>query len=231
MAQHQQHRYLSGKAAREILDVSDNTLRRWANNGTINYIRNSEKGKRYYDIYAIINENKNINKKTTLANHTKRLPTADSEGNLSKLESKVPHINKLEKQYNIIDKPLSKIPTSMDDTTIDYSNIDFSMYTKKKMSDENLIYCYCKVNKKTQQEYLDKQVDKLKQLYTNSEIISCVSTNDLNWKKNNIIKLISVMKEKKVKELIINKSEFISDKLIELITELCTLYEINVIKI
>lgn len=42
--------YVSGKTAKTLLEVSDNTLRRWANEGKIDFIRNSEKGKRFYNV-------------------------------------------------------------------------------------------------------------------------------------------------------------------------------------
>ena len=49
--------YVSGKIAKEILNVSDNTLRRWANGNKIDFIRNSEAGKRFYDINSVIRNN------------------------------------------------------------------------------------------------------------------------------------------------------------------------------
>ena len=45
--------YVSGKTAKELLEVSDNTLRRWANEGKIDFIRNCEKGKRFYNINSL----------------------------------------------------------------------------------------------------------------------------------------------------------------------------------
>lgn len=231
MDQQTQHRYLSGKHAKEILGVSDNTLRRWANTGKIEFYRNSPNGKRFYDIYSVVNESNIANQKLILSNATKILSKNDSNIDLASYDKKISKTELLIKQYNIIEKPLNKISTTMDDSTINYSNIDFSMYTKKSEDTDNTIYCYCKVNKKTQQDYLDKQIKKLKQLYINSEIISCVATSDSNWKKNNILKLINNMKDNKIKELIINRSDFISDKLIELISDLCLIYNIKVIKI
>jgi len=235
MEQQLQHRYLSGKAAREILDVSDNTLRRWANTGKINFFRNSEKGKRFYDIYSIINENKINNQRMSLANNTIKLSKTDSDIDLFNKDSITKPIVKSLSKTNmnkfIEDNPINKIKISKDDTEINYNLIDFSNYHKKKDIDENKVYCYCKVNKNTQKELLDEQIKKLKQLYSNSKIISCISTNDLNWKKNNILNLINGMKENKIKELIINKSDFMSDNLIDLITELCLIYNIKVIKI
>jgi len=223
-----QHRYLSGKAAKEILQVSDNTLRRWANEGKIDYIRNTARGKRFYDISSIINEQKKINHNTVLANTAKQLSKTDSYTDLCKKGSNV-----LLKQYNIIDKPLKSIKCASDDTCIDYaySTKESEQNYKKPVIQSSNVYCYCKVNKKTQQPKLEEQIEKLKQLYHNPEIISCVATNDLNWKKNNILILINKLKEKKIKELIINKSEFISNSLIELITELCLMYDIKVINI
>jgi len=232
MEKQYQHRYLSGKSAREILNVSDNTLRRWANTGKINYIRNSEKGKRFYDIYSIINENKIINQQTALANNTKKLSKNDSDVDL--YSKSLNQLSKLDinTHFNIIDKPLDKIKNTVDDTSIDYNyNDDFLKNYKKNHTDVSNIYCYCKVNKTSQEDILEEQINKLKQLYSNSEIISCVSTNDMNWKKNKILKLINNMKENKIKELVINKSEYISDKLIDLITDLCLIYNIKVIKI
>lgn len=55
--QEEQSKFLSGKAVKKLLQVSDNTLRRWANEGKINFIRNTSKGKRYYDITSILNYN------------------------------------------------------------------------------------------------------------------------------------------------------------------------------
>ena len=43
-------KYASGKVAKEVLGVCDNTLRKWADSGRIATIRNSERGKRFYDI-------------------------------------------------------------------------------------------------------------------------------------------------------------------------------------
>lgn len=45
--------YVSGKTAKELLEVSDNTLRRWANEGKIDFIRNSERGKRFYNVNSL----------------------------------------------------------------------------------------------------------------------------------------------------------------------------------
>lgn len=45
--------YVSSKTAKELLEVSDNTLRRWANEGKIDFIRNSERGKRFYNINSL----------------------------------------------------------------------------------------------------------------------------------------------------------------------------------
>ena len=57
-------KYVSGKDAKELLKVSDNTLRKWANTGKINYIRNGDKGKRFYDINSIFTSS-NVEFKTT----------------------------------------------------------------------------------------------------------------------------------------------------------------------
>lgn len=46
--------YVSGKVAKEFLKVSDNTLRKWANTGKIDFIRNGGKGKRFYNINSIL---------------------------------------------------------------------------------------------------------------------------------------------------------------------------------
>jgi putative resolvase len=48
--------YVSGKTAKTLLEVSDNTLRRWANEGKIDFIRNNEKGKRFYNVNSIITD-------------------------------------------------------------------------------------------------------------------------------------------------------------------------------
>ena len=61
-------KYVSGKVAKEILGVSDNTLRKWSNENKINIIRNSEKGKRFYDINSVVRQNItncNISSKTS----------------------------------------------------------------------------------------------------------------------------------------------------------------------
>lgn len=59
--------YVSGKTAKTLLEVSDNTLRRWANEGKIDFIRNNEKGKRFYNVNSIITNSssgiENVNKK------------------------------------------------------------------------------------------------------------------------------------------------------------------------
>jgi putative resolvase len=63
-------KYVSGKDAKELLKVSDNTLRKWANTGKINYIRNGDKGKRFYDINSIFTpsnaEFKTVNQTRTI---------------------------------------------------------------------------------------------------------------------------------------------------------------------
>lgn len=46
--------YVSGKIAKELLQVSDNTLRKWTNTGKIDFIRNGTKGKRFYNINSIL---------------------------------------------------------------------------------------------------------------------------------------------------------------------------------
>lgn len=58
----EQSKYLSGKAVKKLLQVSDNTLRRWANENKIDFVRNTSKGKRYYDITSILNLNNDVNK-------------------------------------------------------------------------------------------------------------------------------------------------------------------------
>lgn len=49
-------KYVSGKVAKSILGVSTNTLRSWANTNRINFVRNGEKGKRFYDIKSLCGE-------------------------------------------------------------------------------------------------------------------------------------------------------------------------------
>ena len=48
--------YVSGKTAKTLLEVSDNTLRKWANEGKIDFIRNNPKGKRFYNINSIVTD-------------------------------------------------------------------------------------------------------------------------------------------------------------------------------
>ncbi len=59
--------YVSGKTAKELLEVSDNTLRRWANEGKIDFIRNFEGGKRFYNINSLVTNSsssvENVNSK------------------------------------------------------------------------------------------------------------------------------------------------------------------------
>lgn len=50
-------KYVSGKVAKTILGTTSSTLRRWADNHTINVIRNTPKGKRYYDINSLYRSN------------------------------------------------------------------------------------------------------------------------------------------------------------------------------
>ncbi len=47
-------KYVRGAAAREILKVHNDTLRRWADGGKIAYIRHGNKGHRLYDINSIL---------------------------------------------------------------------------------------------------------------------------------------------------------------------------------
>lgn len=60
-------KYVSGKTAKEILQCSDNTLRRWANENKIDFTRYSEKGKRFYNVDKFIasnsNSTQNVNEK------------------------------------------------------------------------------------------------------------------------------------------------------------------------
>ncbi len=49
-------KYVSGKVAKSILGVSTNTLRNWANTNRIGFVRNGEKGKRFYDIGSLCKE-------------------------------------------------------------------------------------------------------------------------------------------------------------------------------
>ena len=58
--------YVSGKVAKETLQCSDNTLRRWANEGKIDFTRFSEKGKRFYNVTSLLtgsNSSSKINDK------------------------------------------------------------------------------------------------------------------------------------------------------------------------
>jgi DNA-binding transcriptional MerR regulator len=74
----EQSRYLSGKAVKKMLNVSDNTLRRWANENKIDYIRNTAKGKRYYDITSILNLNNDVTKlKSTFIRSGSQMSLAD----------------------------------------------------------------------------------------------------------------------------------------------------------
>lgn len=75
----EQSRYLSGKAVKKMLNVSDNTLRRWANENKIDYIRNTAKGKRYYDITSILNLNNDVTKlKSTFIRSGSQMSLAES---------------------------------------------------------------------------------------------------------------------------------------------------------
>jgi predicted site-specific integrase-resolvase len=46
--------YVSGKVAQQTLGVCGNTLRRWADDGQIAFIRTSEKGSRRYNVNSVI---------------------------------------------------------------------------------------------------------------------------------------------------------------------------------
>jgi putative resolvase len=94
-------KYVSGKVTKEILGVSDNTLRRWANENKINIIRNCEKGKRFYDINSIIESNiTNCNASSENANSKRiycycRVSTPNQKDDLkrqiSDMQSKIPN--------------------------------------------------------------------------------------------------------------------------------------------
>ncbi len=51
--------YVSGQVAQEVLGVHANTLRRWANEGKIDFIRKTPQSKRLYNVDKVISENGN----------------------------------------------------------------------------------------------------------------------------------------------------------------------------
>jgi predicted site-specific integrase-resolvase len=222
------HRYLSGKSCKEILQVSDNTLRRWSNEGKIKYIRNSERGKRFYDISSLINEQKIINQATLLSNNIKSLTKNNSDVDLKKQYN----MNDLHAYHNIIMTPIELIKGSKDDSSINYAyDKNEILNIKKQQILDNNIICYCKVQKKMQKKELEKQINKLQRLYIGADIITSIAINDTNLEKNGIMSLLNKIKENKLKKLIINKSDYITDALIANITDICKIFEIEVISI
>lgn len=201
-------KYISGKEAQKHLNVSQNTLRRWANNGQINYIRNSEKGKRFYNIESLI-----VMRSKPNTHMTTQLTKKDSENNLNIIQK---NKKKIERIFN---KPKDQITNITDDINIDY----------KYLNQLKSIYCYCKVFKKNQNNLLEEQKNKLYKLYDNCNLICVTSNNELDWHKNKILYLLKEMKDNKILKLIINDSEFIGSKLLSLLTDLCELYKITMV--
>lgn len=89
--------YVSGKIAKEILQCADSTLRRWADEGKIDFTRNSKNGKRFYNINKFItNINSSIETSTfkreicycrVSSNHQKE----DLQRQIQSMREKYPH--------------------------------------------------------------------------------------------------------------------------------------------
>ena len=88
--------YVSGKTAKTLLEVSDNTLRRWANEGKIDFIRNSEKGKRFYNVNSIYtncdagSENANIKRDYCYCRVSSNAQKDDLQRQVEFMQSKFP---------------------------------------------------------------------------------------------------------------------------------------------
>lgn len=87
---YEQAKYLSGKEVKKIIPVSDNTLRRWANEGKVDYIRNTSKGKRYYNITSILNLHNDVDKlKSTFIRSGSQLSLPEASNDEELVDNKV----------------------------------------------------------------------------------------------------------------------------------------------
>jgi predicted site-specific integrase-resolvase len=116
--------------------------------------------------------------------------------------------------------------------TKDDSYINYSYFQNKQKCWNNIkppsIICYCKVNNNQQQHLLNAQINKLQILYPDAIIISGISPNNSNWKKNNILIILKHLQKNFIKKLIINNTSFIAKDLITLFTSICEIYNVEI---
>jgi predicted site-specific integrase-resolvase len=193
--------YISGKEVKKLIKVSDNTLRRWANQGKIKYTRNTPKGKRFYDVSSIISD---IPLYNTLSNNIEKLSLVDKlDDTLNKnQDSNSPEMSK----NDIVDNP-----------TID------------KLFKEKQIYCYCRVSTEKQMNKLNIQIKLLEEHFPNAVIISDIGENNEWNNRKGILRILKDMKDNKIKELIVYDKRIIYGKSYDLIKYILSLYDINIL--
>jgi putative resolvase len=89
--------YVSGKTAKELLQCSDSTLRRWANEGKIDYTRHSKGGKRFYNINKFITnvdssiETSNFRREICYCRVSSKHQKEDLQRQIEFMQQKFPH--------------------------------------------------------------------------------------------------------------------------------------------
>lgn len=199
----EQSKFLSGKAVKQLLQVSDNTLRRWANEGKINFIRNTSKGKRYYDITSILNFNAESGKlKSTFIR-------SESTSSLLSTDSKY--------KVNVsVGSNLNEY-TNASETS---ENADCSNNIQKK------IYAYCRP---IPEAGVTKQEANIKELYPDVNIIKSTCSNK-DWKYNKILDyIVTDAHANKIDKLILYNENIISKIYYPVIEHIMRLYNIEIV--
>lgn len=200
----EQSKFLSGKAVKQLLQVSDNTLRRWANEGKINFIRNTSKGKRYYDITSILNFNAESGKlKSTFIR-------SESTSSLLSTDSKYKVNVSIGSNLN----EYTNVSETSENTDCEHSNLH------KK------IYAYCRP---IPEAGVTKQEANIKELYPDVNIIKSTCSNK-DWKYNKILDyIVTDAHANKIDKLILYNENIISKIYYPVIEHIMRLYNIEIV--
>lgn len=198
----EQSKFLSGKAVKQLLQVSDNTLRRWANEGKINFIRNTSKGKRYYDITSILNFNAESGKlKSTFIR-------SESTSSLLSTDSKY------------------KVNVSVGSNLNEYTNASETSENTDCTNFQKKIYAYCRP---IPEAGVTKQEANIKELYPDVNIIKSTCSNK-DWKYNKILDyIITDAHANKIDKLILYNENIISKIYYPVIEHIMRLYNIEIV--